>query len=128
MIRAKSALTRQVQEFFLEHLVGIVRWDEIEHKPPEKRDPTPNRDARGKRIDKPDGKFRELISMSFGIYDLTVESANDHPPLGWVTFTSRHEPIEGPLERSTWLRIAEQIKLDKETKSWVQPNELPTWT
>lgn len=112
MIRARAALTRQAQDFFHTHLVGLYRWDDVSFSPPEKQDkPVPFINARGRRQrpERPEGKFHAIVEMEFGIWRLTIKGPNEHPPLGWLTLEAG-EIIEGPLDAATWKRFAEHIK------------------
>lgn len=112
MIRPLAALTRQAQEFFHTHLVGIYAWDEVSFAPPEKQDkPASFINARGRRqrTERPEGKFHAIVQMEFGIWRLTIEGPVEHPPLGWLKLEA-HEILEGPLDAATWRRFAEHIK------------------
>lgn len=113
-IRANVALTRQAQEFFRNYLVGMFRWDQAIFSPPEKDIPPPpetwKRTSRGRRI-RPEkqGKFHDLVEFEFGIWRLTIEGPNEHPPLGWLTLDG-HGEIEGPLDPATWKKFGEHIR------------------
>lgn len=112
MIRARAALTRQAQDFFHTYLVGLYGWDEVKFRPPEKNErPTPEMTARGRRRrpERPEGKFHALVEMEFGIWRLTIEGPNEHPPVGWLTLEAG-EQIEGPLDAATWRRFGQYIK------------------
>jgi|SRR6185295_1416455 len=115
MIRALAALTRQVQECFHLHLVGVVSWDKVKYKPPRKvvRDPPSAwpRNRRGGLIrpEFTDGKYHMTLHLEFGVWDLEVDGPSEKPPLGWVKLTG-HGTVEGPLDPATWKRIADHIK------------------
>lgn len=116
MIRPLAALTRQAQDFFHTHLVGVYSWDEVSFAPAEKQDkPTPFRDHRGRmrRPEPPEGKFHAIVEMEFGIWRLKIEGPNEHPPLGWLTLDAG-EIIEGPLDSATWKKFAAHIKEKRE--------------
>lgn len=112
MIRPLAALTRQAQDFFHSHLVGIYAWDDVSFAPAEKNDkPEPFINQRGRRIrpERPEGKFHAIVQMEFGIWRLTIEGPNEHPPLGWLTLEAG-EMLEGPLDAATWKQFAVRIK------------------
>lgn len=115
MIRPLAALTRQVQDFFHTHLVGIYRWDEVAFGAREKNiNPPPEtweRNSRGRRIrpEPKEGKYHAAIRLQFGVWDLTIEGPNEHPPLGWLSLQG-FEKLEGPLDAATWKRFGEHIK------------------
>jgi hypothetical protein len=115
MIRALAALTRQAQEFFHSHLVGLYRWEDVEFMPLEKNVRVPPeqwvRTSRGKRI-RPapmEGRHKAERQMRFGIWDLTIAGPSDEHPIGWLVL-SGHETIEGPLDMVTWKRFGDHIK------------------
>lgn len=115
MIRALSALTRQVQVLFQQHLVGIYSWEQIEFAPRETvRKPPPsewpvNDRGRRRRPDMPEGKFEQQLRMKFGLWDLEVEGPIKHPPLGWIRLAGA-DNVEGPLDSETWKAVALKIK------------------
>lgn len=112
MIRPLAALTRQVQDFFHTYLTEIFKWDQVEFAPPEKNEPPPpeiNARGRRRRPERTQGKYHERLRMEFGIWRLTVEGPNEHPPLGWLTLEGR-EIIEGPLDSTTWKKFGEHIR------------------
>lgn len=115
MIRPLAALTRLVQQFFHDHLVGVYDWEQVEFAAREKNVTPPVADwpcnGRGRRIrpEPLEGKHQAVLRLRFGPWDLTVEGSNEHPPLGWLTLEG-FETIEGPLDAATWDKIAEHIK------------------
>ena len=115
MIRAIAALTRQAQDFFHSHLLGLYRWDDVEFMPLEKNVRIPpemwERTSRGRRIrpERQEGRHHVERKLRFGIWDLTISGPSEHPPLGWLIL-SGHETIEGPLDAATWKRFADHIK------------------
>lgn len=121
MIRARAALTRQAQDFFHAHLVGLYRWDDVTFKPAEKVEkPEPVITARGRRRrpERPEGKFLDLVEMEFGIWRLTIAGPNEHPPIGWILLEAGEE-IEGPLDPATWQRLGAHIKQKHEELKYV---------
>lgn len=102
MIRPRSALTRQVQEFFHHHLVGVFKWDDIEFVKPERVDLPADAAQRREMQAAHEDKFHERIAMSFGRYDLVVESPSEKPPLGLAKLKLGAKVVEGPLDPSTW--------------------------
>lgn len=120
MIRPLAALTRQAQDFFHTHLVGIYAWDDVSFSPPEKTDkPVPFINHRGRRVrpELPEGKFHAVVEMEFGIWRLTIEGPNEQPPLGWLTLEA-HEKLEGPLDAATWKKFAEHIKGETNARNY----------
>lgn len=115
MIRPLAALTRLAQDFFHTYLVGIYRWDEVSFLPPERQEkaqPFTNKRGRRVRPEQPEGKFHAIVRMEFpvgGIWRLTIEGPQEHPPLGWLTLEA-HETLEGPLDAATWKRFGQHIK------------------
>lgn len=128
MIRANLALTRQAQDMFRAHLVGVIGWDEVEFAPREKRIQPPTaglsrQERRRLREDKPEGKFEQEVCLRFGVWEIRIESPADHPPLGCVTMTG-DTTIKGPLDPSTWDEIGRHIKQKtEELKNGESPDE-----
>ena len=116
MIHPRMALTRVTQEFFHTHLIGIYKWDQVEHAPPDRITKSDIDLALREGRERPDGKFREMLRMQFGDYDLMVESSNEAPPLGRIVLTGRDDTVEGPIDPSTWARIAAHIKQSKRSE------------
>lgn len=111
MIRTRNALSRQVQEFFHSHLVGLYRWDNVEH-------------ARPAPVDRPDdhreraeqewfrGKTHDKLEMRFGPFDLTVLGPfeDEAHPCGLIVIQAGRESLKGPLDPSTWDKVSGFIK------------------
>jgi hypothetical protein len=116
VIRPNAALTRQAQEMFRNHLVGCYGWEEVTFAPPEKNErPQPFITPRGRRrrAEPAEGKYRHLVCMEFGIWQIRIEGPEEHPPLGWIMMDGRGE-IEGPLDPETWNKIGRHIKTKHE--------------
>lgn len=123
MIRPLAALTRQVQDFFHGHLVGIYRWEDAVFLPRERNEKPPPetwpRTKRGRRV-RPEGlegRWHHVLRLSFGPYDLEVTGPAEHPPLGNVVLfdgaaRTDDDTVEGPLDPATWEKIAGRIKTD----------------
>jgi hypothetical protein len=114
MIRPRLALTRQAQEMFRSHLVGIYQWDEVKFVPREKRDIPPmssmtRQERAALRADRPEGKYLQEVSFEFGIWAIHIQSPAEHPPLGWVTLDGV-DKVEGPLDPAIWDKIGLHIK------------------
>lgn len=109
MIRARNALSRQVQEFFHNHLLGIYRWDEVNHSPAQKVERTP-----GQALEA--GKTHDKIEMRFGPFDLTVLGPFEDPghPCGLILIENGQLALEGPLDPATWDRVSGFIKTHNE--------------
>lgn len=69
--------------------------------------------GRRRRTERAEGKFRAIVQMIFpgpdGVWQLSIEGPNEHPPLGWITLDGP-DIVEGPLDSMTWDRIGETIK------------------
>lgn len=116
MIRANAALTRQAQEMFHRHLLGCFSWEDVMFAPAERTEkahPVFNERGRKRRGESPEGKYRQIIAMEFGIWQLRIEGPVEHPPLGWVMLDGRGE-IEGPLDPAVWDKIGQHIKTKQE--------------
>lgn len=105
MIRTRSPLYRQVQNFFHSHLLGIYRWDDVEHAPAQKVEKKPGTPWEG-------GKIHDKIEMRFGPFDLTVLGPFEDPahPCGRIEIQTGRDAIDGPLDPGTWDRVAGFIK------------------
>lgn len=105
MIRTRNALSRQVQDFFHSHLLGLYRWDDVDHAPAQKVDRIP-----GKSLEA--GKTHDKIEMRFGPFDLTVFGPfeDDRHPCGLIKVQTGAESLEGPLDPATWVKVSDFIK------------------
>lgn len=111
MIRTRNALSRQVQEFFHSHLVGLYRWDDVEH-------------GRASPIDRPEshreraeqqwfrGQTHDRIEMWFGPFNLTVLGPFEDAahPCGLIVIQTAQDSLKGPLDPSTWDKVSGFIK------------------
>ena len=88
MIRARVQLMRLLQEMFEKHLRGLYRWGQVEFHVAEQAEKLPGKSRQAF------GKYREIVSIRFGDYDLVVESSNERPPLGHVILTGPTGTIE----------------------------------
>lgn len=118
MIRAQLALTRQAQDMFRAHLVGVIGWEEVAFSPRNKRQVVPmaslsRLERRRIREDRPEGKFEQEVCLRFGVWEIRIQSPTDHPPLGCVTLTG-DTTIKGPLDPATWDKIGQHIKQKNE--------------
>lgn len=117
MINPRTALTRIAQEFFHQHLIALYRWDEVEYEPPERvenivltRSERRAMAKRGITVPEPlDGKYREVIRMGFGPYNLMLKSSVEAPPCGIAVLSTGDNKIEGPLDAKTWQEFADFI-------------------
>lgn len=105
-MNGRLVLFRGLQVFFETELCGLYRWDQVAHYVPEHSEPEP-----GKRKNIY-GKYKEIVVVRFGDYDLSVFSPNQDPPLGWIMLNHHHGDtlIEGPLDAVTWSKVGEFIK------------------
>lgn len=115
MIRPIAALTRQVQQLFHDHLVGLYRWDDAKFAVRERNVNIPpeqwERNRRGRRIrpERLEGRYHAVLQVQFGVWDLSVEGPNERPPLGRIKLSDGHEATEGPLDPATWALIGKRI-------------------
>lgn len=108
MKSARFGLSRHVQVFFETELCGLYRFDQIEIMMPEDA-PRPEGWSVLRRP--PFGRHREVITVRFGLYELSVLSPNEAPPLGEVVLElPGDEKVSGPLDEATWKRIGTTIR------------------
>lgn len=109
MRSARVALMGNARAFFEQHLCGLFSWDNVVHH---RADPLPPL-ANGRK--NPLGKFREQIVLDFGGFGLTVESSEEHPPLGWIACEHKNsgEVCDGVPDAVTWEKISQFIKRKK---------------
>jgi len=105
MIRERSALARQAQQMFHDHLVGIYAWDQARIAKPREvaRQPGQQREA---------GKFHDQISIRLGQFDIEIMGPFEDPqwPCGMVRVKLGKLSLDGPLDAKTWLQVANFIK------------------
>lgn len=104
---ARFGLSRHLQVFFETELRGRFRFDEISFLPAE---PAPLPDGWHALRRPPFGKYRELIAIRFGQYDMSVASPNEKPPLGEIMLVYPGGQEYGPLDSITWQRIGAFIR------------------
>lgn len=111
MIRARNALSRQVQEFFHSHLLGLYRWDDVQHA---KAQQVTRPEGAKERADRSwfRGQTHDRLQMFFGPFDLTVIGPFEDPqnPCGLIIVQTGREKLEGPLDPATWDRVSGFIK------------------
>lgn len=104
MTNARFQLMRLLQTLFETKLRGIFRWDGVDFYVAEEVDKVPGKSRQ------PFGKFKEIVSIRFGAYDLTVESSNHRPPLGRMVLTGPGGTVEeNSLDTVALDRIGEHI-------------------
>lgn len=103
----RHGLSRHLQVFFETELCGRYRFDRVAFLPAEKA-PLPEGWSPLRRS--PFGKWRELVAIRFGIYDLSVASPNETPPLGEIRLVHPDGEEYGPLDTATWQRIGKFIR------------------
>lgn len=111
MIRARNALSRQVQNFFHSHLLGLYRWDDVEHAKPQGIDrPEKAKDRAEQSWFR--GQTHDRVEMWFGPFNLTVLGPfeDEQYPCGRIVIRSATESMEGPLDPGTWDRVAAFVK------------------
>lgn len=106
MRSARVALMGNARAFFEQHLGGLFSWDLVTHHRPEALPPLAN----GRK--NPLGKFCERVVLGFGRFELTVESSEESPPLGWVACKDigSGEVCEGVPDPVTWEAIGKFIR------------------
>lgn len=105
MKSARYGLSRHIQAFFDIELRGIFRFDQAAVAPPEE---APRGELPG--MSRPFGKYREIVAIQFGQYDLSVASSNEKPPLGEVMLSCPDGKEFGPLDQVTWQRLGAFIR------------------
>lgn len=108
MISARLALISHLRRFFETELCGIVPWGAIKVAPGLPAMPVLS--ERGKPRRNPEGKLQEIVTITFRDYEMTVQSPNADPPLGWIRLTIEGWPEEGPLDQTTWARLGAVIR------------------
>ena len=103
MISARQAMLRQAQEYFHMMLLGTVKWDDVVVDKP-----IPVAAVRGNREQ---GKVRDLVSAHFNGFRLEMFSPFEDPqwPLGCVKVIKGNSSVQGPLDASTWINVANFI-------------------
>lgn len=108
MIRsARNSLSRHLPIFFDTELRGLYRYDDAQKLPPES---APHPEGMSALRRPPYGKYRELVEIRFGPYDLSVFSSNERPPLGEVVLIYADGEISGPIDQATWQRLGAFIR------------------
>lgn len=84
-------------------LAGIVNWDDVKV---DKAIPVPS--VKGQRDQ---GKVKDLVTAHFGGFRLEMFSPfeSDQHPMGCVKVSRGSEEVQGPLDASTWINIANFI-------------------
>jgi hypothetical protein len=106
LINERRALTRQIQAMFHEHLLGVYRWDQAVILSPRLVEKKPGRDREA-------GKYHDQIIMQIGPFDIEVSGPDEHPPCGQVMVKFGILFQDGPLDATTWAKVAEFIKKHK---------------
>ena len=88
-------------------LRGLYRFDDVAFMPAE---PAILPDGWPEYRRPPLGKYRELVLIRFGLYDLEVQSPVCHPPLGLIMLTHADGVETGPLDSTVWKRIGKFIR------------------
>lgn len=103
MIHARTALYRQAQAFFHEHLIGIYSWDDVESTKAKavERAPGEQREA---------GKTHDTVDMRFGPFDLEMAGPFEAPPCGLIRIKVGQHSCEGPLDATTWRNVGNFVK------------------
>ena len=112
MIRERSALVRQAQQMFHEHLVGIYGWDQAKIARPIEVDRRPGQQREA-------GKFHDQITIRLGPFDIEAKGPFEDPqyPCGMVRVRFGKLSLDGPLDAKTWCDVAKFIKEHKNEES-----------
>ncbi len=60
-----------------------------------------------------EGKYRDVVTVQFGEFDLSVLAPNEAPPLGRIELFSPDGRIEGPLDSETWKRLGVYVRTQR---------------
>lgn len=126
LIRERSALTRQVLNFFQMHLIEHYRWDQAKVLPampvqPQAYEAGLTRDEREARKDR--RTVHDIVALTFGPFELTVKGPyedKDHP-CGLIRVSRGDLFVEGPLDEMTWRRAGDFIKQKEENHGHPSP-------
>jgi hypothetical protein len=100
-MHARTLLFKQLQQFFEQHLSGRWRISDVVFDQPEM---APK--ERGQRQ-----RHREIVCGMFGGYTISIFSTVEEPPLGRIIAADRFgNTASGPIDETTWRRIAALIK------------------
>ena len=100
---------RLMQGLFERHLRGLYEWGKVDIHIPEEVEKLPGQRRNAF------GKFKEVVSIRLGIFDLTLESPNEAPPLGRITLDGPEGSIvEQSLDEIALDRIGAAIKTQHE--------------
>lgn len=103
----RLGLSRHVQVFFEVDLCGLFRFDQAEIDQPEQAE-LPKGWSPLRRP--PLGKYREIVSVRFGVYNLRVSSPSEVPPLGEIVLIHPDGRESGPLDETTWKRMGAIVR------------------
>jgi hypothetical protein len=107
-IDERRALTRQLQQLFHDHLVGVASWEELSIDPPieNARVPGEPREA---------GRYKDLISGHIGglVITLIGPAEDSRYPCGLASVKGPGFTVRGPLDARTFEQIADEIKEHK---------------
>lgn len=110
-ISARGRLMGQARTFFESELRGLFNWDAVGHQQAEPSEPLPPSRGHPRGCRNPLGKYSEIVAVTFGDFELELQSPEEAPPLGLVTLTHRNAVAhEGPLDQSTWARMGSFIR------------------
>ena len=101
----RRALTRQLQQMFHDHLVGVASWEELSIDPPieNARIPGEPREA-GRYKDQISGHIRGLVIEFIG------PAEDPRYPCGLASIKGPGFSVRGPLDVRTFEKIADEIK------------------
>jgi hypothetical protein len=116
-IQQRTALFRQVQAAFHEHLLGIYSWEQVAFRKAEKVER--EKKANGTPLPFEAGKFHDKIDMYFGPFDLVVLGPfeDEKHPMGLIKISMGSRSCDGPIDATTWQRVAAFIKENRTEES-----------
>ncbi|MFA6267673.1 MAG: hypothetical protein WC670_18395, partial [Pseudolabrys sp.] len=90
-------------------------WRDVEHLPAERVEAVEGRSKF------PFGKEHEVVSIRFGMYDLSVRSPHEAPPLGSIEIHGPDGTLrESSLDPTAWARVGKFVIVQQERmKSYV---------
>lgn len=107
MINARNALARQVKRFFEYDLAGLIDWESAEEL-----------------VTEADDDRNERVAIGFKIngrgFRLELRSPALEPPLGYIKLVGADNQLTGPIDETTWTKMAIEIRHTLERSSATQ--------
>ncbi len=106
----RRSLMRLAQQFFVDELVGVYSLDGAKVVDPIE---VPREKGRGRD----EGRYRALVALTFGPFELEIVAPGEQDVFGQVSPLGKVEVIcggvermSGPLDAATWKRIGAFIR------------------